>query len=83
MPRPGAPNDAANEDNGWVLAVVWDATVNRSSLVILDSRKLADGPLATIRLPHHIPLGLHGGWTSAVLGMADTDEKPYDIRNGV
>lgn len=28
----------------------------------------AAGPVATIKLPHMLPFGLHGSWTDAYLG---------------
>lgn len=79
MPRPGA----MREDDGWVLVVVLDTSVMRSKLAILDASNLSAGPVATIKLPHHIPNGLHGGFTPNVLGWSDSNEPTYDIRRGV
>jgi all-trans-8'-apo-beta-carotenal 15,15'-oxygenase len=59
-------NTVADEDDGWVLAVVYDAGRHASDLVILDARNLQAGPLATVHLPHHLPHGLHGSFTSRV-----------------
>jgi all-trans-8'-apo-beta-carotenal 15,15'-oxygenase len=61
---PRAP-DAA-EDDGWLLVVNYDEAEHRSQLVILDAADLERGPLATARLPHHIPFGFHGGFTRRV-----------------
>lgn len=52
-PRPGG----VSEDDGWVMSVVYQGDEKRSNLVILDARDLSKGPVATIRLPHHIPIG--------------------------
>ncbi|MGF1478803.1 MAG: carotenoid oxygenase family protein [Cyanophyceae cyanobacterium] len=56
-------SDAQTEDEGWVLAVVYDARHHRSDVVVLDGQDLTQGPIATAHLKHHIPYGLHGSWT--------------------
>ncbi len=62
VPRP----DATEEDDGWVLTVVYDSSKHRSDVVILDGRDLNRGPVARLHLKHHIPYGLHGSWTANV-----------------
>ena len=59
VPRP----DAQQEDDGWVLAVVYDAAHHRSDVVILDARDFHRGVIARLHLKHHIPYGLHGSFT--------------------
>jgi carotenoid cleavage oxygenase len=54
--------DATNEDDGWVLSVVYDATRDGSDLVILDATDFAGPPVATVRLPQRVPFGFHGSW---------------------
>jgi len=56
------PN-SEKEDDGWVLALVYDAAHHRSDVVILDARNLSQGPVARLHLKHHIPYGLHGSFT--------------------
>lgn len=58
VPRPGG--DA--EDDGWVMAYVYDATTDRSDVVVLDARDFAGPPVATIHLPVRVPFGFHGSW---------------------
>jgi carotenoid cleavage dioxygenase len=53
---------AAGEDEGWVLAYVYDAARDGSDLVILDAAAFADKPVATIALPQRVPFGFHGSW---------------------
>ncbi|NEO44101.1 MAG: carotenoid oxygenase family protein [Moorea sp. SIO4A3] len=65
VPRP----NAEREDDGWVLTLVYDASHHRSDLVILDGRDLTSEPVARLHLKHHIPYGLHGSWTSELLGV--------------
>lgn len=62
VPRP----DSDQEDDGWVLTVVYDSIRHRSDIVILDGRDLNQGPVARLHLKHHIPYGLHGNWTPNV-----------------
>ena len=62
VPRP----DGTQEDDGWVLTLVYDASQHRSDVVILDGRDFHQGPVARLHLKHHIPYGLHGSWTPHV-----------------
>jgi len=62
VPRP----DTNQEDDGWVLTLVYDASKHRSDVVILDGRDLNQSPVARLHLKHHIPYGLHGSWTPKV-----------------
>jgi all-trans-8'-apo-beta-carotenal 15,15'-oxygenase len=56
------------EDDGWVLTLVYDAEHHRSDVVILDGRDLTKGPLARLHLKHHVPYGLHGSFVPQVFG---------------
>ncbi|WP_107668885.1 carotenoid oxygenase family protein [Cyanothece sp. BG0011] len=58
VPRQGT----IEEDNGYLLSVVYDASIHRSYLVILDAKNLTS-PLAKCYLTHHLPQGFHGTWT--------------------
>jgi carotenoid cleavage dioxygenase len=52
--RPGGP--------GWLVTFVYDATTDRSDLVILDAQDLTRPPTATVHLPRRVPYGFHGNW---------------------
>jgi carotenoid cleavage dioxygenase len=54
--------DGRDENEGWVLTVVYDATSDTSDLVILDATSFAGPPVATVHLPVRIPFGFHGSW---------------------
>jgi len=58
VPRP----DAAAEDDAWAVAFVYDCECEASDLVILDAKRFQDEPVATVRLPCRVPIGLHGAW---------------------
>jgi all-trans-8'-apo-beta-carotenal 15,15'-oxygenase len=51
--------DAA-EDDGIVITLVFDAALQRTSIVGLDAANLGAAPLFTARLSHHVPYSLHG-----------------------
>ena len=53
------------EDDGWLISLVYDAAMHRSYVVILDAQNL-DKVIAKLYLEHHIPHGFHGNWTSKV-----------------
>lgn len=54
-------SEDSGEDDGWILTCVYDASTNRSELVVLDAQNLGD-PIATVPLPARIPFGFHGNW---------------------
>lgn len=58
VPREGA----TDEDDGWLLAYVYDATTDRSEVAVLDARDLTAAPVATVELPVRVPYGFHGNW---------------------
>jgi all-trans-8'-apo-beta-carotenal 15,15'-oxygenase len=61
VPRPG--NGVAHaEDDGWVLALVYDPASDASNVTVLDARDLAAGPLARAWFDHHIPPTFHGAF---------------------
>jgi all-trans-8'-apo-beta-carotenal 15,15'-oxygenase len=62
VPRP----DGIQEDDGWLLAIMYDGARDRSAVVILDAVDLTKGAIAILHLTHHLPYGLHGSWTDKV-----------------
>jgi all-trans-8'-apo-beta-carotenal 15,15'-oxygenase len=54
---------SGDEDDGWLLTLVFDAQSDRTDVVILDARDLNQGAVARLHLKHHIPYGLHGTFT--------------------
>ncbi|CAI5472448.1 unnamed protein product [Closterium sp. Yama58-4] len=48
------------EDDGWVLAHVWDEEEMRSEVIVLDAMNLDKLPLARVILPKRVPYGFHG-----------------------
>ncbi|NQZ98861.1 MAG: carotenoid oxygenase family protein [Myxococcales bacterium] len=54
----------AEEDEGYLLALVYDAAREVSDLVILDARSFDAEPLAVVSLPRRVPFGFHGNWVA-------------------
>ena len=51
------------EDDGYVVTLVFDASEGRTRIVGLDARDIAASPLFVARLKHHVPFSLHGTFT--------------------
>jgi len=51
-----------DEDDGWLMAFVYDAARDASDFVILDARDVSAAPVASIALPNRVPFGFHGNW---------------------
>jgi len=64
-------NTGPGEDDGWLLALVYDGARHGTDLAILDARDLAAGPVATLHLDHHLPHGLHGSFSSGRFAPED------------
>jgi all-trans-8'-apo-beta-carotenal 15,15'-oxygenase len=62
VPRPGA----THEDDGWVLSLIYNAERHASDLMVLDAADLR--VQARVKLPLHIPYGLHGSFVPVCFG---------------
>lgn len=67
VPRPGGED----EDDGWLLSLVYRARSHRSELWVLDARDLMT--IARAALPHHVPPGSHG--TFVAKGSLDAKDQ--------
>ena len=74
-------DDAAGEDEGWAIGLVYDDTTDRSDLVILDARDAAAEPVARVHLPVRVPFGFHGSWISDA-ELAPDRARPDAFRSG-
>lgn len=54
--------DRGAEDDGWLLSYVYDASTDRSDLVVVNAQDLAGPPQAIVHLPTRVPAGFHGNW---------------------
>jgi all-trans-8'-apo-beta-carotenal 15,15'-oxygenase len=65
VPLPGrryAPEEP--EEPGYLLVEVYDSRIRKSYLAILRAERVAEGPIATVRLKHHVPFSYHGWWSA-------------------
>jgi carotenoid cleavage dioxygenase-like enzyme len=53
-----------NEDDGYLMTFVYDASSDSSEFVVMDAATMSDTPIATVQLPR-IPHGFHGSWISS------------------
>lgn len=60
VPRP----EAQQEDDGWIVHLLFNPDELKTSLVVLDGATLAH--IAELELPHNIPLGFHGLWLDEI-----------------
>lgn len=61
VPRPGGHD----EDDGWLLALVYDPDRTASDAVVLDARHPGRGPVCTAHLPVNTGMSFHGTWRPA------------------
>jgi carotenoid cleavage dioxygenase len=59
LPDPGRAGD---EDGGWLMGLVHDDGLGRTSLAVLDAQDVAGAPLAQVHIPTRVPYGFHGTW---------------------
>lgn len=65
--EPGEPifvarENAASEDDGWLMMFVYDTARDSSDLVILDATDITGDEVARVELPQRVPNGFHGNW---------------------
>lgn len=54
----------AGEDEGWIMAYVYDKSTDKSDVVIVEAQDFTAAPVATIHLPRRVPFGFHGNWVA-------------------
>jgi carotenoid cleavage dioxygenase len=61
-----APDPASDApDSGWWLTFATDRRTGESRLLVIPAADPGTGPVAQVRLPVRVPLGLHGNWLPA------------------
>ena len=58
-----ADPSGSSEDDGWLLAYVYDQSTDCSEVLILDASTLSEA--ARVLLPARVPMGFHGSWVPA------------------
>jgi carotenoid cleavage dioxygenase-like enzyme len=57
--------DTNSSDQGWILTVVFDGSLNTSEVWIFDANHLDEPPVCRLTLPAIVPIGFHGTWQPA------------------
>ena len=55
----------SEEEAGYILTFATDLATMESTFVILDAGNFSGEPVAIVKLPQRVPLGLHGNWCAA------------------
>ncbi|MBM4256107.1 MAG: apocarotenoid-15,15'-oxygenase [Deltaproteobacteria bacterium] len=65
---PFAPRlGAVEEDDGYVVSFLIDENTKTSECWVLDAKRIQDGPIARVALPHKISSGTHSCWAGREL----------------
>lgn len=59
-----ATDPTGGSDVGWLITQTLDTRRGTSNFEVLDARRVADGPIATIELGEIMPISLHGQWVA-------------------
>ena len=49
-------------DEGWLIAQCLDGRTEQTCFAMFDAGHISDGPIAKIKLDHHVPISFHGSW---------------------
>lgn len=73
-PRVGA----TDEDDGYLITITVDMNRDLSECLVLDAKRVEDGPIARVRLPERVSSGTHSTWASGaeIPGWRSTDSMP-------
>ena len=67
IPRLGYRSSrAGDEDDGFVIVQLYVPEKHVTEFCLLDAKDLGSGPLARVKLKHHVPYGFHGTFTPEV-----------------
>ena len=65
---PFAPRiGSVDEDDGYLVSFITDENTGTSECVLLDARRIEDGPVVRIALPHKLCSGTHSCWADRAL----------------
>ncbi|WP_404936456.1 carotenoid oxygenase family protein [Pseudoalteromonas sp. SG41-1] len=55
-----AKTNSNREGQGYIINTWLDYGSAKSGVAVFDAEKIGQGPLASMQLPYHLPLGFHG-----------------------
>ena len=76
---PGEPQGEGDEDDGWVLAMLFDAQRGQSCLCVFDAARIDQGPLCRAWLPHPVPHSLHGCFVPTGASFRECSEQAKKV----
>ncbi|NET70703.1 MAG: 9-cis-epoxycarotenoid dioxygenase [Sphaerospermopsis sp. SIO1G2] len=60
-----APREnAASEDDGWLITFVYDENTETSELVVINAQDITSETVARVIIPQRVPYGFHGTWVA-------------------
>jgi carotenoid cleavage dioxygenase len=76
-PRVGS----VQEDDGYLITLTTDLNRDSSECLVFDARRVADGPVARIRLPERVSSGTHATWApgDSLRGWRTADRAPSAV----
>jgi len=69
---------SGDEDDGYVLSVLWNGRDKISQLVVFDAKNIRQGPISRLDIPTNIPHGLHGFWAKDLLFNKDEVQRRFE-----
>ena len=54
-----------SEDEGYLMAYLYNKASDQSDLAIFNAQNIKSGPIGKIKLPQRVPFGFHGSWVPA------------------
>ena len=66
-----APRNAnsTDGDDGWIIAQFYQPAEKKTQFVILDAKKISEGPICRLRIRHHVPFSFHTTFCKALIGI--------------
>ena len=63
-----------DDDDGYVITQLYIPEMHRTEFIILKGKEIDRGPVAVIKLKHHIPYGFHGTFTPELFVHSERSE---------
>ena len=66
-----APREATGSDGdeGWIIAQLYQPSDHKTQFVILDAKRISDGPVCRLTIRHHVPFSFHTTFCRALIGL--------------
>ena len=70
-----APRNATSTDgdDGWIIAQYHQPSDHKTQFVILDAKKISEGPICRLMIRHHVPFSFHTTFCKDLIGLNQKD----------